>query len=749
MTRQARQLDRVRFFDFDDFRLDASNRLLLRGGEIVPLTPKVLDILLFFASNSGRVLEKNEVMSAVWADSFVEEGSLARNVSSLRRALGEDPTDHRYIVTLPGRGYRFVAPVRVVSEDDDEIVVEEHTSSRVVIEETEAPCAPDKPLAPRPAQSFAGTTLPFRQHLSTVLLASVVLATVSLVGIAIYLFWPQTSSQNGNQLWMRMERLISDRNCYNVAISPDGRFVAYVVDEGGMQALWLRQIPSGSDQQKLPLDQVRYRGLAFSLDGNYIYYVASHYSVVEARKRQGALYKLALIGDSPERIRDGLDSPIAISPDGKHCAFAREYTTEGLSALMVASIDGEEEERLATRQLPDYFDFPAWSPDGKVIACVAASFSAPHQLAFYEVGEGRNAPGLLLQEPWGPIHGVHWLKSGRLLIAAKSRRYLGGHQVWVVSYPNGEFRRVTNDASDYIRISGTADSRTLATVEVGARTNLWLAPSMSGAEASEITSGARGFSGLCWTPAGRIVYSADNEGQTDLWIMDGDGNNRKRLTFSGNGGQHPAVTSDGRYIFFKSDHDGCYNIWRMDSDGSSRRQLTHAAHADNPKCTPDGKWIVYTAAGSERWSTLWKAPLDGGEAVEISKDLVLRPAIAPNGKLIACFYVSRESDTITEQPAIALIPIEGGPPVKIFEGSPSINQAAGLQWTPDGGRIAYVDSRSGHSNIWSQPIDGRPPAPITDFKGDEIFEFAWSNDGRLAFLRGLTTSDVVLIKDFQ
>src|SRR5262249_950379 len=148
--------------DFDDFRLDASNRLLLRGGKIVPLTPKVLDILLFFAANSGRVLEKNEVMSVVWADSFVEEGTLARNVSSLRKALGEGRTDHRYIVTLPGRGYRFVAPVRVVLEDDPELVVEEHASSRIVIEETEVPYVLDTLLeAPYPPRSFAAIALPF------------------------------------------------------------------------------------------------------------------------------------------------------------------------------------------------------------------------------------------------------------------------------------------------------------------------------------------------------------------------------------------------------------------------------------------------------------------------------------------------------------------------------------------------------------------------------------------------------------
>ena len=100
------------FYEFGPFSVDAGKRLLLRNGEPVPLAPKVLETLLVLIENRERVLSKDELLKQVWGDTIVEEGGLTRNVSVLRKALGEKPEDHQYIVTVPARGYRFVAEVR-------------------------------------------------------------------------------------------------------------------------------------------------------------------------------------------------------------------------------------------------------------------------------------------------------------------------------------------------------------------------------------------------------------------------------------------------------------------------------------------------------------------------------------------------------------------------------------------------------------------------------------------------------------
>ena len=125
------------FYDFGPFRLDARKHLLLRDGQPITLTPKALETLLLLVENSGRVLEKDELMNKLWPEAFVEEANLAQNISLLRKALGESPSDHHYVVTVPGRGYRFVAEVRRASEDADELIVEKHTVSRVIVEDTQ------------------------------------------------------------------------------------------------------------------------------------------------------------------------------------------------------------------------------------------------------------------------------------------------------------------------------------------------------------------------------------------------------------------------------------------------------------------------------------------------------------------------------------------------------------------------------------------------------------------------------------
>jgi TolB-like protein/Tfp pilus assembly protein PilF len=104
-------------YEFGPFRVDARERLLLRDGEPVPLTPKVFDILLVLVQNSGHILSKDEVMKLIWPNTAVEEGNLARNISTLRKALGESPTNYRYVETVPWRGYRFMANVHVVRDE--------------------------------------------------------------------------------------------------------------------------------------------------------------------------------------------------------------------------------------------------------------------------------------------------------------------------------------------------------------------------------------------------------------------------------------------------------------------------------------------------------------------------------------------------------------------------------------------------------------------------------------------------------
>ncbi len=146
MSKQARQ-----FYEFGPFRLDKIEHFLLRENEVVPLAPKLFEILLVLVENSGHLLTKEELMKVVWPDSYVEEGNLSRNISTLRKMLGGGAEESKYIETVPKRGYRFVADVRQSVADPSDLIMRERVRAHMVIEETteDEPLPPGKPFDQR------------------------------------------------------------------------------------------------------------------------------------------------------------------------------------------------------------------------------------------------------------------------------------------------------------------------------------------------------------------------------------------------------------------------------------------------------------------------------------------------------------------------------------------------------------------------------------------------------------------------
>jgi DNA-binding winged helix-turn-helix (wHTH) protein len=123
-----------RFYEFGEFRLDAHKRVLLKKGELVHLTHRVFEVLLVLIQNRERVLDKDELMKRVWEDTIVEEANLKNSISTLRKALGDERGASHYIQTLPKRGYKFIAPVIVLPDEDQTYLVEKHTTTEIVID---------------------------------------------------------------------------------------------------------------------------------------------------------------------------------------------------------------------------------------------------------------------------------------------------------------------------------------------------------------------------------------------------------------------------------------------------------------------------------------------------------------------------------------------------------------------------------------------------------------------------------------
>ncbi len=131
-----------KIYEFEDFQFDVTEQTLLRGGEVAALTPKVFDLLVVLVENHGHLLTKDELIKTLWADSFVEEANLNVTVSALRKVLGETPNEHRFIETVPRRGYRFVAEVREIADDTMQNTDPNFTEAKTLSIETPAKTCP-------------------------------------------------------------------------------------------------------------------------------------------------------------------------------------------------------------------------------------------------------------------------------------------------------------------------------------------------------------------------------------------------------------------------------------------------------------------------------------------------------------------------------------------------------------------------------------------------------------------------------
>jgi serine/threonine protein kinase/Tol biopolymer transport system component len=609
--------------------------------------------------------------------------------------------------------------------------------SGVVSEVTSAGSIASVGPAAGPSSSSAIILNEARRHKG--LLALMLLGLVLLlVALGVYLFKVNARRSEWNVQAMKITRVTQSGNAANVAISPDGHYVVYVLREGEKQSLNVRQVATGSDVQILPPDEVEFRGLTFSPDANYIDFIRSDRN----DPAYSYLYQMPVLGGTPRQLIRDIDTPISFSPDGTQFAFVRGVPDKGEVRVLIAKADGSGERVLVTRSAIGNLFGPAWSPDGKTVA-----------LTTYETAKGLRGVLWAVSVADGSVREVYsaphrigrprWLPDGSGLLVAMGDPPAFRGQLWYIPFPKGEVRHLTNDLTAYQFgwLDLTHDGTTLVDTEMTTVSDLWVAPAGDAARARQITSKDPIFGQFSWMPSGSIVF-ANEDG--NLFAVNPDGSGRTLLTPSEQLNWAPSACGDGRYIVLLSDREQKLGVWRMDADGSNPVRLADETFALSPQCSPDGKWVVYLQGAS---LTMVQVPVSGEKPPQVvTQDLGSDspPRISPDGKLIV--YLALPS-AISKPIQMKVIPFGGGTPIYQFDW-PAV--AGYPQWAPDGKAVQYVLTREGVSNIWQQKLAGGPLKQITHFKSGLIFDFDWSRDGKqLALTRGSQSSDVILISNFR
>lgn len=698
---------------FGEYSVNAERRVLERSGETVLLKSKTFDLLLFLVSNQGRTLSKNELLENVWKDQFVEENNLSVHIAALRKVFGEKKNENKFIVTIPGTGYRFVPPVAEVREPQDQL-------SQLQI-------------------AKLADTRSDRRSRGGVLAATILVSVVVLAGLGFLL----KNARSGDRAMSaaKMRRLTTQGNVANIALSTDGISYAYILHEpDGRRSLWTDRVDgSGEPANIIPATDELLRSVVFDPAGTALYYTVSKDKDIS----KGTLFKIDGNGSAPQQIREEVPENFSISPDGRKIAYVKNDRQAKLSRLLISEISDTEETQLISRSIDLYFgpDSLAWSADGERIALSAATDedAAHFDIFIYSIADSHLEQ--LTKFGWDSVRSLKWEKSGRgLFTVASEADGSWGSQVWHISFPQGERVCTVSDLNVYGGTLGiTPSGDDLLVLQTQHQSNIWVAPSEDIAAAKPITAemlGRKsGWNSLEWTADGYLTYGAFEGTQESIWQIDREGRGQKKLSPDVGPMTLHSFSSDGSRMVFESEREGKREVWTANGNGSDARPVTAGGGNKQPHISPDGKYLAYRHLKGDSDELIIRT-IDGEASRQIAKGAAW-PRFSPDGSLIAC-VVNAGKNT-----HLAILRTDTAEVIRTFDIPEFANFNLGLRWTPDGKAIAYRDWKNG---IWLQQTDGGSPNRIEGIPKEKIYAFNWSSDGKwFAFTRGTEIRDAVMI----
>jgi DNA-binding winged helix-turn-helix (wHTH) protein/Tol biopolymer transport system component len=670
-------------YEFEGFRLDTVLQVLTSAdGEPIVLPSRAFETLRYLVERSGELVEKSALMKAVWPRAVVEENNLNQCIFTLRKVMGEVAGERRFILTVPGRGFKFVAPVNVIP-NPGYVPANTEPSLRQPVP------ASVEPVASVPAAMPAATR---KRRRLWIMLALACLAGLA-IGAASLLFIshspPVTSSAEYESLTDMADSATAP------ALSPDGRLLAFI--KGGDPFLspgqiWLKLLPDGE-----PFQLTHTSGLifapTFTPDGTHV-----AYSAVE--KEPGGAWDTWIVPIAGGEAVKLLPNASALSYIGPHEVMYSEFKT-GLHLGIVSSLDDRSQHREI--YLPSHeramAHFSYLSPDRKSVLVVEMDRTANFQRCRLVPFDG-SSPGTFAG-PAGACMFAAWAPRGDWMYFSVQ---IGGHShLWRQRYPDGQPQQITFGPTDEETVACTPDGRSLLTSLGREQSRIWL---HSGGSERVLTT--ESYASSPWLSSdGHRVYFLAARSSTDpseLWRVE-VASGRKESLLAGFAISGYSVSSDEQQVVFTTIRDSASQIWIAPLD----------RHAPPVLLFRGGDEVAFDAAGNiffrslgEHVNYLHRMRPDGRSNVRVLETPIVEfHAVAPDGR-----WVSVDLPIEGGIAGAFLAPVGGGTPSLVRRGWwPS-------QWSRDGHTL-YVEVGTGensqrHGRTAALPIgaDGLPTESV-------------------------------------
>jgi len=737
-------------YAFGPFVVDPVRQRLWRDGRLVPITAKTLDLLVVLLERRDRLVTKDELLSRVWPDTTVQENNLARQISSLRRALGQRPDQHDYVVTIPGQGYRFVASVQELCGATSKLhanagdVYSPHLPREIGIHHVGSR-AGYEPLVGEPIPAANGNSghlgestrleRPWTAIATLVGAACVALATALTVSL---LRHPDRSEPQRTLQRITYEEAALPRDA---SWAPDGTWVVYASDRAGNADLWKQRL-GDPDPVRLTTSQANESQPEWSPDGQSI--------VFRSERDGGGLYVIPASG-GVERMVSSFGYEPLWSPDGTRILFKRSVVIPDLPTIYVVGLDGEPPRPVRPEVLGQFsFLNAAWHPDGRRVSIWGTNEKGQMKFLTVPLETGSaTAPEVAAE--------VHWdlaTVSPSRFVWARSRRYIyfegrGGdtRNVWRVTVdPVTEKwsygpERLTTGAGEETNVALSPDGTRLVFTATWSRTRLWAFPldSSSGRITGPPTPISDGSTGEVDFDAradgAKVAYHTVRAGRSELWERSiAEGRERLLLSSPDLRFTKPRWSPDGARLAFSrfAIRDHTLAVAVLNTDGTGEQVLTTPGEVDMQAYdwSHDGHAILGSCRfrQSDRYATCLIPASDakeaGGPSVRViasdPQRNLYNQRFSPDQRWIT-FLAHDLSYASTS--TVYVIPAAGGSWRAITEGTWFDDKP---RWGPDGRILYFVSNRTGVANVWGRRFDHRSgmpigePFPVTSFRSAQF-----------------------------